>query len=400
MFTDKKFVYSIIVLILVFICIQAGAQSGIQNRLRGMGGSRSGGSGKDSLVHRNPNEDSITINYRYYDSSRINKLDSSVTDFYTRYPVPYTYVDLGNNGTAARSILFNPNMKPGFDAGFHAYDIYRYTVEGTKFYQTTRPYTELAYLLGSNSEQLIGLLHTQNRSKGRVNFTFDYRLINSPGAFRNQNTAHSGLRISGSYQSDNKRYGLNLIFFTNKLRASENGGLQNPEDLKNLSLNDPFGAYVRLGNKISSEGRNPFSTNVQIGTIYHESTFFLRHYYDFGQKDSIRVNDSTLIKLFYTRLRFQHILKYSSNEYSYNDFALNPTDYTTYFDYTPTGDSILFKDTWRDITNEFSIYTYPDKKNTSQFLKVGAAYQILQGTFSNDTTARGPSHYNNTYLVG
>src|SRR3954470_5133154 len=263
MFTNKRFVDSIIVLILVFICIQAGAQSGIQGRLRGLsGGSKSGGSGKDSLVHRNPNEDSITINYRYYDSSRINKLDSSVADFYTRYPVPYTYVDLGNTGTAARSILFNPNMKPGFDAGFHAYDIYRYTVEGTKFYQTTRPYTELAYLLGSNSEQLIGLLHTQNRSKGRVNFTFDYRLINSPGAFRNQNTAHSGLRVSGSYQSENKRYGLNLIYLVNKLRSSENGGLQNPEDLKNLSLNDPFGAYTRLGNELSSQGRNPFSTNV------------------------------------------------------------------------------------------------------------------------------------------
>src|SRR3954471_11784706 len=96
MFTNKKFVYSIIVLILVFICIQVGAQSGIQGRLRGLsGGSKAGGSGKDSLVHRNPNEDSITINYRYYDSSRINKLDSSVADFYTRYPVPYTYVDLG-----------------------------------------------------------------------------------------------------------------------------------------------------------------------------------------------------------------------------------------------------------------------------------------------------------------
>jgi hypothetical protein len=400
MLTNKKIVYSLVVLVFILFCIQAGAQTGIQGRLRGLGGGMQGSSGKDSLVHRNPNEDSITINYRYYDSSRVNKLDSSINDFYTRYPVPYTYVDLGNTGSAARSILFNPNMNPGFDAGFHSYDIYRYTIEGTKFYQTTRPYTELAYLIGSNSEQIIGLLHTQNRSKGRVNFTFDYRLINSPGAFRNQNTAHSGLRISGSYQSDNKRYGLNLIYFTNKLRASENGGLQNPEDLKNLSLNDPFGAYTRLGNELSSQGRNPFSTNVQIGTIYHESTFFLRHYYDFGQKDSIRVNDTTLIKLFYTRLRFQHIFKYSSNEYSYNDFALNATDYTTYFSYTPTGDSILFKDTWKDITNEFSIYTYPDKKNTAQFLKVGAAYQILQGTFSNDSTAKGPAHYNNTYLVG
>jgi len=402
MLTNKKIIFYAVLPMLLLIWVQTGAQTGIQGRLRGLsGGSRnSSGNGKDSLVHRNPNEDSITISYRYYDSSRVNKLDSSVADFYTRFPVPYYYVDLGNNGTATRSIIFNPDMKPGFDAGFHAYDIYRYTIEGTKFYQTTRPYTELSYLLGSNSEQVIGLLHTQNRNKGRVNFTFDYRLINSPGAFKNQNTAHSGLRLSGSYQSVNKRYGLYFIYLSNKLRSSENGGLQNPEDLKNLSLNDPFGAYTRLGTALSTQGRNPFSTNVKIGTIYQETNVLLRHFYDFGQKDSIRVNDSTLVRLFYTRLRFQHTFKYSSNEYSYNDFALDSSDYITYFNYRPKGDSILFKDTWRDITNEFSIYTFPDKKNTAQFLRVGAAIQLLQGTFSNDSTATGPSHYNNTYVLG
>lgn len=387
---------------LLFICIKADAQGGLSQRLRGLGsGTRSSGGGsKDSLTHRDPNEDSITISYRYYDSNRVNKIDSSISDFYTRYPVPYNYVDLGNNGTAARSIIFNPNMKPGFDAGFHAYDIYRYTIEGTKFYQTTRPYTELSYLLGNSAEQVIGLLHTQNRSKGRFNFTFDYRLINSPGAFQNQNTSHTGLRLNGSYQSENKRYGLSFIYLSNKIKASENGGLQDPEDLKTLSLGNPFEADARLGSAFRSQGRNFFTTTVNIGENDKESRLLIRHFYDFGQKDSVRVNDSTLIRLFYTRLRFQHIFSYASNKYQYNDFALNPTDYATYFNYYPIGDSILFQDQWRDITNEFSIYTYPDKKNTAQFLKVGAAYQYLKGTFSNDSTAKGPSHYSNIYLVG
>ena len=402
MFTTKKFLYFLFWLMLLFIGLQANAQSGLSQRLRGMssGMRNSSGGNKDSLEHRNPNEDSITISYRYYDSNRVNKLDSSVSDFYTRYPVPYQYVDLGNNGTAARSIIFNPNMKPGFDAGFHSFDIYRYTIENTKFYTSTRPYTELAYLIGSSSEQVIGLTHTQTRKQGRFNFTFDYRLINSPGAFKNQNTSHSGLRLSGFYQTENKRYGLYFIYIKNRLKSSENGGLQNPDDLKTLSLNDPFGAYTRLGTALSNQGRNPFSTNVTIGTSYQESVFLLRHFYDFGQKDSIRVNDSTLVRLFYTRLRFQHTLTYSSNEYKYNDLALVPSDYTTYFNYTPPADSILFKDKWNDLTNEFSIYTFPDKKNTAQFLRVGAALQLLQGSFSNDSTAQGPSHYNNTYVLG
>ena len=145
---------------------------------------------KDSLKHRDPLEDSITISYKFWDSTRVRKLDSSINDFYSRFPVPYTYVDLGNLGTPAHSLLFSPNMKPGWDAGFHSLDVYRYKIEDTKFFTTSRPYTELTYLLGSKSEQLVNLLHTQNRKSG-LNFTFEYRFINSPGSFKNQKASHN-----------------------------------------------------------------------------------------------------------------------------------------------------------------------------------------------------------------
>src|SRR3979490_1634952 len=42
------------------------------------------------LEHRNPLEDSITISYHYFDSTKTYKLDSSINDFFTRYPVPWT----------------------------------------------------------------------------------------------------------------------------------------------------------------------------------------------------------------------------------------------------------------------------------------------------------------------
>ena len=65
------------------------------------------GSSSDSLQHRNKNEDSITIYYRYLDSTRHYKLDSTINDFTTRFPVPSTNVYLGNLGNASRSILFS-----------------------------------------------------------------------------------------------------------------------------------------------------------------------------------------------------------------------------------------------------------------------------------------------------
>ncbi len=365
----------------------------LKNRLNGLN-SASGKSGaKDSLVHRNPLEDSITISYRYFDSTRTHKLDSSISDWYQRFPVPAYYDYLGNLGHAAHSLLFSPNMQPGFDAGFHSYDIYRYTIGGTRFFTTTRPYTELSYMIGNSAEQMVNMMHTQNR-KNNLNFTFEYRFIGSPGAFKNQNVSHNNLRISSYYQSKNKRYGLYFIYLNNKLKSSENGGLQEDSSLQNFSLSGPVEAAVKLGNRIRPNTSNVFNSAVQIGTYYRESTIYLRQYYDFGQKDSL-VQDSTVVRLFYPRLRLQHSLTYSSNIYEYHDEALDSTSYINFYKFYGANnkDSLLFRDKWSDLTNEFSIITFPDKRNVAQFLRLSADLQILQGTFSN----RDSKNYTNVY---
>src|SRR5436190_12186289 len=129
--------------------------------------------GADSLRHRSRSEDSITISYRYLDSSRHYRLDSSINDFTLRFPTPATNIYLGNLGNASRSILFSPSMKPGWDPGFHAFDIYKWKPEATRFFNTTRPYSELNYLLGSRTEQIIEVMHTQN-IRPNWNASFQY----------------------------------------------------------------------------------------------------------------------------------------------------------------------------------------------------------------------------------
>jgi len=209
-----------------------------------------------TLQHRNPLEDSITISYHFFDSSRVHKLDSSINDFYARFPVPYYYVDLGNLGNAAHSLIFSPYMKPGWDAGFHAYDIYLYKIENTKFFTTTRPYTELNYLIGSQAEQLINILTTQNR-KSNFNYTFEFRFFNSPGAFRSQNVSHTNIRFNTQYISSDKRYGNYFIFINNKINSSENGGLQDKSKLDSSLLGSVFETPVKLGDS-SSRSNNFF----------------------------------------------------------------------------------------------------------------------------------------------
>jgi hypothetical protein len=341
--------------------------------------------GNDSLTRRDNNLDSITIYYRYFDSTRIRYLDSSINNFYNRFPVPPQYVHLGNLGTAARSLLFDPRMQPGWDAGFHAFDIYKLKIEDTRFYQTTRPYTELGYLLGSKSEQMVNILHTQN-IKPNFNMAFQYRFINAPGNYKNQNTSHNSFRINGNYQSTNKRYTAYAIFISNNLKSSENGGVKNDSLLSDPVFSDRFLIPTRLGGDVQF-GRNFFNTNISLGNLYKETQLFYRHQYDLGQRDSLVVNDSTTIKLFYPRLRFQHTFSYNSSSYSFQDYPNvnqpNPTrkaDYLKYFGQTVT-DSIKFVDAWRKYSNDFSIISFPEKNNLNQFLKAGITVENLHATF-------------------
>ncbi|HEX8460976.1 MAG TPA: putative porin, partial [Segetibacter sp.] len=339
--------------------------------------------GQDSLKHRDNTEDSITIYYRFFDSTRIRYLDSSINDFTSRFPLPADYVTLGNFGTAAHSLVFNPNLQAGFDPGFHAFDIYRFTIRDTRFYQTTRPYSQLGYMLGSKGEQMINLVHTQN-IKPNFNMAFQYRLINSPGNLQNQNTSHNSYRINGNYQSRNKRYSAYGIYLVNKLNSSESGGIQDNSFLKNESFSDRFTIPTRLGGD-SNLSRNPFSTKITTGNIYAEKVFMYRHQYDFGQSDSLVVNDSTVIRLFYPRFRLQHTLTYSSQQFEFRDLftgATKRSDYLKYFGAVIPGDTgYTYSDSWTNINNDFSIVSFPEKNNLNQFIKTGVSYELLSGNF-------------------
>ena len=371
--------------------ISAQGFSRFNNLQSGGGFGSSGGSGtrKDSLQKRDRFADSITIYFKYFDSTRNRSIDSSINDFNTKFPMPYTYHHLGNFGTAAQSMIFNPLMKAGFDAGFHQFDVYKYTLENTKFYQTTRPYTELSYLLGSKSEQLISIQHTQNR-KSNFNFGIEYRFSNSPGMLRNQNASHNNFRFTAHYQSNNRRYELFLVMLSNKAASSENGGLIDKNKIDSLALNDPFELETRMG-RAGATTRNPFNTNVNTGNIYKENVFLYKHHYDFGQKDSI-VTDSSVIKLFYPRFRLEHTLNITNQQFNFYDINVDSVKYQTYFNYTVNNKlGLNFKDQWSNIQNEFSLITFPEKNNQSQFFKASIAMQHLRGIFDTITSA---SYYN------
>ncbi|HUR10078.1 MAG TPA: putative porin, partial [Flavitalea sp.] len=338
------------------------AQDDAIRRIQGAGSryGRGATQGKgDSILHRTGLEDSITIRFRFLDSSRLVGFDSSISDFTNRFPIPWHHVHLGNLGNATNDLIFSPSFNPGWDIGFHAYDVYKFKVEETRFYTTTRPYSEVGYLLGSQAEQMIHLLHTQN-IRPNWNASFQYRLINAPGFFQNQNTNHNNYRFGSWYSSRNKRYNNFIIALGNKLQSSENGGiLSNGNYLDSIDYRDDrFKIPTNLNVGSGFERRNFFNSNVKTGTKYTTGNFLMRQQYDLGQKDSI-VTDSTVVPLFYPRLRFEHTIQYNTYNYRfedrYADSAYYKSNYNIQFD--TIRDTFIRRDKWHEMINYFSIYT-------------------------------------------
>jgi hypothetical protein len=348
----------------------------------------------DTFSHRTGYEDSITIRFRYLDTSRMRNFDSSIYDFTKVFPTPWHYAHLGNLGNATRDLFFSPYMKPGWDHGFHAYDVYNFTVPETKFYNTTRQYAELDYLLGSQSEQFIRLMHTQNITPN-WNAAIEYRLINAPGYFQHQNTNHNNYRFTSWFQSRNKRYQNFIVIVGNKLQSGENGGISTDQSYldSTATYSDRFIIPTQLGNN-STGGRNFFSTDVPVGTFYTNATYLMRQQYDIGQKDSLRVNDTTVVPLFYPRLRLEHTISYNTYHYRFRDTQADSLRYDSLFGvqlHSPT-DTFFLRDYWKMLVNDFSIYQFPDAKNAQQFFKAGATLENIQGELDSGRINR--SDYN------
>ena len=310
---------------------------------------------------------------------------------------------MGNNGNAAFPVLYTPYLKAGWDAGFHALDIYKYTIENTRFFKTTRPFTQLSYFLASGKEQVVKVLQTQN-IKPNWNAGIEYRLISAPGFFQTQNTNHNNYRFFSNYEGKRKRYSSYLVLLGNKLTTSENGGILNDSLLKDPNNKGRFAVPVNLGGNVQTTF-NVFSTKLNTGNQYNNFTAFFRQSYDLGIKDSIIINDSTTNYLFYPKLRFQHTISYTSSSYKFLD-TLGSTDFakndSAFFKRTydttlnpVNGLNFSVQDKWKFVSNDFVIRQFPETKNPGQYIEAGLRLENFSGFFYS-----GKKNFYNVVLHG
>lgn len=382
--------------IMLGLLVMVGSQAMAQFNT-GSFGNMGGGRAQRDTSQRNLGPDTITLKYYYQGDPVEHHLDSSIIDFYTNYlRVPANYTTLGNTGAAARNIIFSPRMQAGFDEGFHAYDIYTYTHENARYYNTTRPYSELQYLIGPKQEQVIGVSHTQNRSEN-FNFSFDYRKVNAPGYFRTQNTNHDSYRVTANYQSKNKRANTYFSYYYNKLNGGENGGLRKPEQLSNSDYSERRTLDVNLGNT-DVPTYAFFGTTIAVKSQYSMRGIQLIQQYDWGKGDTIKVNDTTQYYKFDPVFRVQYTFRSQANSFGFVDNDPDTFYYTKHYDiaYRGATDTIRASQRWRTLSNDLSLMQFPVRGNLAHFISVGARFDHTQGDFMDDASLQ----FNNVAIHG
>src|SRR5699024_3080364 len=288
--------------------IQAQALRGLQSRSSSATSSMSNSGKRDSLIVPKKREKlNINIHYKTLDDVLDQNLDTSINDFTDYIPLPADHVYLGNLGTPAYSLIYQPRKNIGFDAGFHALDIYRFNIDSTRYYNTTTPYTRLRYLIGPNKEQLIGVLLTENFSPN-LNIGFHFRKINEPGIFQNQTTDDNSINIFVHYNTKDKRYHAYLSFVSNKPHAGENGGIMADSMLKEDVYNNRKTIPVQLGGSNTGDV-GFFSTSIPTQSGITESSWLFRQHYDWGQADTIPITDTSFEYQYHPNFRIEHTLR-------------------------------------------------------------------------------------------
>lgn len=238
-------------------------------------------------------------------------------------------IDLGNTGTSVQSLMFQPNLDPGMKLGPESHLPYLKGPNELRFYQTTRPYTDLYYRIGSKQEQIISLMHTQNITPN-WNVSASYGKTGAPGSYKLQRTNHDHATLTTHYLSTRQRYELKGALMYNKFQQDENKGITDERYLSDAAYNDKRLVPVFAVNGTAGSNRSATTNYFRDASLMFDQQYFL------GKADSVLNEDSTA-----TSYRFRpvagirhrlyadyayHRFRDEAPDSLYNELALNPYD--------------------------------------------------------------------------
>ncbi len=254
------------------------------------------------------------------------------------------YFHLGNMGTGAYPLVFNPSPAVGFNMGFHQFDAYRYQKDSIRYYQVIRPYAEIFYSLGINKDQLFKGRFANSHKNGLM-YGVEFRRINSPGLYNRQRAIDNGFSLYAIYNSKNRQWGIETDMIFNSYLVQENGGLSRDIFFKDSALFQKSLAPVNLQ---------------YAGLQYRELSWYLKGTYGIGKKYNERINDTTVIRVVLPVFKVSYQFNLDYNRYQYFDLRAD----SAYYSYLKMGDTMRYTSGYIKAGNRFGL-DYTAKKLTS-----------------------------------
>ena len=170
--------------------------------------------------------------YRFYPKyigrQQIQTIDTVLSniDFYSPVKQAQTFSqDLGITGSASTPLILSLDPKMSFDIGIHAYDLYIRDLSEVVLIETVTPLTQLSYTMGPEKENVLRVQHAQSFNDKQVKAGIDFKLFNTIGSYTHQKTDVKNFNANLAYQTKDKRYSIEGVYFHNKIILQENGGI-------------------------------------------------------------------------------------------------------------------------------------------------------------------------------
>jgi len=248
--------------------------------------------------------------------------DTSLTNFHNYDPVAksnWKYQDLGDIGSATKSIWYEIPDIIGTRTGFSAYDLYYHAPEDNKYFDTKSPFTNMSAFFGGGNRNMLDLAFARNiNPRWNVGFNFNTiraRKVLNPSARDDNMVVQNSYSLHTNYRSENGKYWFLGNFSRMNHTVNEIGGII-PPSYDSTSVYFTYeDAKVWLSNSQANDLRQEYH-------FYHEykleDELQIYHVFDNKNKDvtftaALTSSDS----LFYPDTRYNQQLDTTRN---YSDF--------------------------------------------------------------------------------
>ncbi|MDR0725217.1 MAG: putative porin [Prevotellaceae bacterium] len=245
-----------------------------------------------------------TVN-RYLNTPNIVSADTLQSENMTELPFYKADVGVSYLGTTGSASLLHDFFKRKQSDIFpfmDPYDLYGFTPDNLRFYNTKGPFSSLSYYTSGAkrfSEDNVKVLITRNINPS-LNLGLYYHKMGTKGTYQNQRTKDKTFSMFASYVG--KKYVAHAGYIYNGVNNMENGGIVNDFFVEDTVVNS---------NTIDVKLRTALN-------VLSSNTYFLTHSYgvplNLFKRDSLKASEGTVVY-------FGHTFEYSRNRRVYTDGA-------------------------------------------------------------------------------